>query len=190
MLTLKSLMRAGAQSASIMTVADIATQMVIEGRTLRSSAPVTANAPRHLYDPSHTLWWTLAGVSLHGPYFFAMFSRLDAYLGPATSFKVVVKKTALAQFVAFPPYLIALFTLMGYAEGCDDIPSKLRERFPEAFLGGCAFWPLANAVNFAFVPGKMRVLYLAGVGSIWNCFLSCINAKGKEENGTTGSNPG
>uniref|UniRef100_A0A7S2EBU0 Uncharacterized protein n=1 Tax=Trieres chinensis TaxID=1514140 RepID=A0A7S2EBU0_TRICV len=175
---MRGLVRAGLQSASIMTVADVATQFFVEGRSFppTKTTKLVAEGTLH-YDPSRTLRWTAAGLVIHGPYFFASMSRVDAFFGPATSFLNVAKKTAFAQFVVFPPYLVALFASMGWMEGCDDVREKVVSRVPEAFLGGCAFWPVANAINFSFVPGSMRVPYLAGVGSLWNCFLSWLNAR-------------
>lgn len=69
---------------------------------------------------------------------------------------------------------------MGAAEGlrsADDIVAKVCKRVPEAFAGGCVFWPVANTINFALVPATMRVPYLAAVGSVWNTFLSWLNAR-------------
>lgn len=33
-------------------------------------------------------------------------------------------------------------------------------------------WPVANLINFAFVPANLRVLFLNFVGLGWNIFLS------------------
>lgn len=33
-------------------------------------------------------------------------------------------------------------------------------------------WPVANLLNFAFVPANLRVLFLNFVGLGWNIFLS------------------
>lgn len=33
-------------------------------------------------------------------------------------------------------------------------------------------WPLANLINFAFVPANLRVLFMNLVGIGWNIFLS------------------
>jgi protein Mpv17 len=151
-----------------MCFADIGTQLGIEGKQFNDSS----------YDAYRTLRWTVAGTTLHGPYFFVGFSKLDKYFGAATSISIVAKKTAVAQFVLFPPYLVALFGYMGLMEGYDDIPKKMRERVPEAFVSGCIFWPVANGINFALVPPTLRVPYLATSAGLWNCYLSWANARG------------
>ena len=178
-----NLLRAGLQSGSIMTVADITTQMFIEKRTLQQPQERDQAEQRiKLYEPSRTIRWSLAGLALHGPYFYYAFSKIDQHFAQqAMTFGKVLHKTAIAQFIAFPPYLIALFTMMGFLEGAPSIVEHVQTKIPDAFAGGCVFWPVVNMINFAFVPPTLRVPYLAGVGSIWNCFLSWLNAHQEEE---------
>jgi hypothetical protein len=167
---LRQALRAGAQSGTIMTAADLGTQLFIEGKSWDDD-----------YDWKRTLRWTAAGVFLHGPYFFTGFSVLDKSFGVATSLRTVAKKTAVAQFFLFPPYLVALFGFMGVLEEHPDIPDKIRQRVPETFLSGCVFWPIANVLNFTFVSPTMRVPYLAISAGIWNSYLSWTNAKVQEK---------
>lgn len=185
-----------------MSVADVCTQLGMEGRSL-SLNDENFNTADKAYDPSRTLRWAIAGVTLHGPYFLAGFARIDATLGPATSMGVVAKKTAVAQFVLFPPYLVGLFTYMGlmeaYQQGVSDstttsttstntsLYQKVRQRVPEAFVGGCVYWPVANALNFAFVPATIRVPYLALSAGVWNCYLSSMNEQNNASAATKNS---
>lgn len=172
--------RAGMQSASIMTVADIMTQLVVEKKSLVGKKAEDEATSR--YDPVRTLRWATVGLTLHGPYFRYCFARLDQmFAGTAQSLLVVAKKTALAQFIVFPPYLVALFTAIGLMEGSDDIVGKVRTNVPKAFMGGCIFWPVANCFNFALVPTTARVPYLASVGALWNGYLSFMNSKSSKK---------
>jgi len=142
--------RAGLQSGSIMAVADVFTQWLVEAKEFPDE-----------FDAMRTMRWALAGVTLHGPYFFLGFSMVDKRLGAATTLKVVAQKTAIAQFVLFPPYLVALFGFMGVMERHPNISEKNRVRVPEAFVSGCLYWPIANGINFALVPASLRVPYVA-----------------------------
>lgn len=162
-------LRAGIQSGSIMCISDALTQIGIEGKTFDAT-----------YDLYRTLRWTAAGLLLHGPYFFVGFSRVDSFFGAATSIQTVAKKTAFAQFVLFPPYLVLLFSFMGLSEGHSNVPRKVQERVPEAFVGGCVFWPISNGLNFALVPPSLRVPYVATSAGLWNCYLSWANARGEK----------
>lgn len=162
---LKNAFKAGLQSGSIMTLADVATQWLVEKKEFQEE-----------YDVKRTLRWSLAGLALHGPYFFVGFRMLDKQIGAATSLKIVAQKTAIAQFLLFPPYLVALFGFMGVLEENPNISGKIRTKAPEAFLSGCLYWPIANGINFAMVPPQFRVPYIASVGGIWNTYLSWENA--------------
>ena len=107
--------RAGLQSAGIMTCADATTQLAVEKRRLfddgdtQNCNAADCNSERDLlgYDQWRTLRWSLVGLTLHGPYFLHAFARLDRHFGPATSLSGVATKTAVAQFIVFPPYLAA-----------------------------------------------------------------------------------
>ncbi|KAL7525897.1 hypothetical protein ACHAXR_003003 [Thalassiosira sp. AJA248-18] len=189
---LRSAARAGLQSASIMAVADITTQLLVEKRSIAQYPPskqtiaiedatTSLPPPRH-YDPMRTVRWAVVGLTLHGPYFFLSFGKLDRTLGAATNIFIVAKKTAAAQLIVFPPYLLALFTYMGVMEegnstNTDVIMAKVQDRVPKAFFGGCIFWPIANFINFSFVSVGARVPYLAAVGGLWNGYLSYMNGK-------------
>jgi hypothetical protein len=156
-----------------MLVADITTQFLIEGKRLEPKS--SASSSPDCYNATRTLRWASAGLLMHGPYFFLTFAALDRRMGATKSFRTVVNKTAVAQFIIFPPYLCALFAYMGFLEGQTDLKQHLLNRVPDAFVGGCVFWPCANVVNFAVVPSSLRVPYLAAVGSLWNTFLSWLN---------------
>ena len=184
MLWLPKFVKAGLQSGSIMAVADLCTQFGLEHQHKQGHDDRTRT---RTWDQRRTARWATAGLFLHGPYFFHAFSRVDRYLGAATSFSVVLKKTAIAQFVVFPPYLILLFSYLGLLEGHNNITQKVQQRVPEAFISGCVFWPLVNGVNFWLVPSTLRVPYLATTGGIWNAYLSWANARGscgEDDDGT------
>jgi len=166
----KQLLKAGCISGTVMTLGDITVQTLIEQRTSIDR-----------WDSMRTLRWSCAGLTLHGPYFFYTFGKLDKYFGTVTTIPNVLRKTAMAQLTVFPGYLVLLFGYMGAMEGLRDpnkIQEKIRNRFPEAFAGGCVFWPVANVLNFTFVPPNLRVPYLATAGTVWNTYLSYINANG------------
>lgn len=131
-----------------MSLADVTTQCFVEGRDFYKDGGFGS------YDIYRTLRWTVAGLTLHGPYFFVGFSYIDKLVGPATSLKAVAKKTALAQFCLFPPYLVALFGFLGTLENHPNTAEKIRTKVPEAFLSGCIYWPVANGLNFAMVPPR------------------------------------
>jgi hypothetical protein len=163
------MLRAGLQSGTIMFVADALTQTIVEGKSSAESNDIT-----------RSLRWGICGLVLHGPYFYSGFSVLDKQFGPATTWKVVAMKTAAAQFVLFPPYLCLLFSFMGILEGHPNVIEKIKRQVPEAFFGGCIYWPIANGINFSLVHGSMRVPYLALSAGFWNSYLSWNNQRGNQ----------
>ena len=182
---LRPLLQAGAQSGTIMAVSDIGTQVWEKS----SSSPSTTTSWKlNELDAARTVRWTVAGVILHGPYFATGFSLLDRQFGVATPLRTVVTKTAAAQFLLFPPYLIALFGLLGVLEGLPptQVMDKIRHRVPEVFVHGCAFWPVANVVNFALVSPTLRVPYVAACAGVWNSYLSWTNARDDAEGDSVG----
>ena len=73
---LQQLARAGLQSGTIMATADLVTQTAMEEQV---------NGRR-------TARWAVAGLVLHGPYFFLGFRRIDQYFGAATTLQIVAYK--------------------------------------------------------------------------------------------------
>ena len=143
--------------------ADVVTQTLIE---------------QHDCDWKRTARFGSAGLFLHGPYFFKGFQLVDRYIGgktTSTSLSVVLYKTAAAQFVLFPPFLVALFSFLGVLEGSPNVYQKVVHHVPQAFVNGCLYWPVANGVNFALVAPQWRVPYLAASSGVWNAYLSWFN---------------
>jgi hypothetical protein len=157
---LRNVLNSGLQSGTIMGLSDLLTQKVVVAMESNDNGRSYHNQ----WDVSRSRRWILAGIFLHGPYFFLGFRALDRYFVDATSIQAnmttVLKKTAAAQFGLFPPYLVLLFTYMGFMEK-QSIVEKIKHRVPEAFVAGCIFWPVVNVVNFALIPSRYRVpLYL------------------------------
>lgn len=185
-------LRAGVQSATIMGFSDMSTQIFIEGKEIPGIIPA-GDSPRgdinniavvDDFDSTRTLRWAVLGLVLHGPYTFAATSFLDrrfASSSKVVSWKTVAKKTAGAQFIFIPPYLVALFGLLGILEENPDIIGKIQTRFPEALVNGYIYWPIVNAINFKVVPNTLRVPYLALSSGIWNSYLSYANQLGNDK---------
>jgi protein Mpv17 len=177
------LFHAGLQSGTIMGVADICTQTLGGGG-------LEQQQQKPSWDAQRTARWASAGLLIHGPYFLYGVSRVDAHFGAGvTTFSAVLKKTAAAQFILFPPYLVLLFSYLGILEGHESIPRKLQQNVPQAFLSGCVFWPVANVINFRLVPSTLRVPYLATSAGIWNGYLSWSNSRGGGARQTTKNLP-
>lgn len=50
----------------------------------------------------------------------------------------------------------------------DEIKVKLWPTLRANYM----LWPAAHLINFAFVPGDLRILYINVIALFWTCFLS------------------
>jgi len=202
------LLKAGFQSGSIMTCSDLVTQLGIEGRTgevgeLAASKGISStgsSATTERYDPIRSVRWFSAGLCVHGPYVHLFYGWVDRlrWSPVSTASSILAKKTAVVVGVGLPLYLGLLFTFFGLIEHSSSstggsnidnriLPSvahsvkeKLEAKFPQAFFGGCTFWPAATYVNFTMVPLQFRVVFVASCSGVYNCFLSWFNEQPKE----------
>jgi len=171
-------LKAGLQSGTILTLADVFTQCGIEGARLRLSHGAETPSEK-IWDPYRSLRWASVGACLHGPWFWWSFGRIEAFWGPSRSLGMVLKKTFAAQFLPFPVYMIGVFTYLGVLEGRRDprdIAENTRRKAIAALCAGLVYWPPVNVVNFMFMPGTLRVPYLACAGGTWGAYLSWRNA--------------
>jgi len=159
LLLLPPIVRAGLQSGTIMATADLFTQTAIEKQQQQQ------------LDFRRTGRWAVAGLLIHGPYFYAGFRRLDGYFGAATSWKIVAQKTAAAQCLLFPPYLVVLFAYFGWTEqpqDCygwhDGIFQKVRRCVPAAFCGRLRLLARRQRAQFWLGAGRVARAVPGGVG--------------------------
>lgn len=80
----------------------------------------------------------------------------------------------LADQVGFSTVLTVLFfALMGISTGnVSSIPSTVVSQLPGTMLSSWKLWPLAQYINFNFVPSNLRVLFGNVVGFFWSIYLS------------------
>ena len=98
----------------------------------------------------------------------------------------ILKKTLLDQFLFTPPVLVLFFGIMGYLEyrNWKQAQNEVIVKFPPVYLADCAFWIPVQAVNFAYVPPTLRVLYIGVMSFIWLNFLCFARDFKKTDNAT------
>lgn len=71
------------------------------------------------------------------------------------------------------------FTVRSILEGTGikGATEKVRTRFLSTLFGAWKFWPMANAVNFWFVPMQFRVLYMNVLSLFWTGWLTYVNSQ-------------
>ena len=78
------------------------------------------------------------------------------------------------------PIGLAIFiTTMGILEGRDaeHIRRKFVDLYPSALAANWQVWPLAQIVNFRYMPLSARVPFQATCGIFWNLYLSLLNSR-------------
>ncbi|XP_005102213.1 mpv17-like protein 2 [Aplysia californica] len=133
------------------------------------------------YDFARTGRMVAIGFVL-GPFNHYWYTFLDRIL-KGTSQKTVLKKIACDQTVAGPffctSFLVGMTLLEG--KGLDAAIVEWKNKFLHIYMVDWMFWPLAQFVNFRFLPGRFRVLYVSSATLIWNSFLSYMKHRSDDE---------
>ena len=127
-------------------------------------------------DIARFLRFAFFGFILQAPWNHFYYLLLDGALPPTedpftstTAIKVVID-----QFIQAPIFTVIIFGFLGVLEGksFDDIKEQLDEDYVDTMLANWKLWVPATAVNIAFCPPILRVLFLNVVFFFWSIFLS------------------
>lgn len=107
---------------------------------------------------------------------------------PRVSGFAVAKRVAADQLLMAPVGLGLFLGSMGYmeahAEGANagaHVTHKFRDLYGSALAANWQVWPLAQVVNFRYMPLAYRVPFQATCGIFWNLYLSLLNARGNAD---------
>jgi len=82
------------------------------------------------------------------------------------------------------PIGLALFLgSMGFMErrSLDQIKEKFTDLYKPALVTNWQVWPIAQLVNFRYMPLPYRVPFQSCCGVFWTLYLSSLNAKEDEK---------
>ena len=128
--------------------------------------------------------FAIFGLVLQAPWNHFYYLFLDGALPPTedpftttTGIKVVID-----QFVQAPIFTVLIFAFLGALEGksLDAIKKQLDEDYVDTMFANWKLWVPATAVNIAFCPPVLRVLFLNCVFFFWSIFLSLKLNKDEE----------
>jgi len=141
------------------------------------------------YDTARTVRFFLFGVGM-GP----LIGRWNTFLerrfplrvgrspGPAGNSRVSIagltKRVSSDQFLMAPTGLAIFLTSMGLMEGRDaqHIRGKFKDIYGQAIVANWQVWPLAQLINFRFMPLAYRVPFQSTCGVFWTLYLSLLNS--------------
>jgi protein Mpv17 len=125
------------------------------------------------------------GFLMNGVFLPNWYNFLDRVLGNSMKSKTsMLMKVAADQFIYAPFTIASYFGFSSYIHNGDMKNRKdifvdrvAHSLFP-TWLVDCTIWPLANAVNFHFVPLIFRPIFTAVVQLVWQTYLAFVS---KEE---------
>jgi len=137
------------------------------------------------YDPARTLRFFCFGFGL-GPFigrwhlFLENTFPLRVLQGTGkVSLKALSKRVAADQLLIAPVGLIIFMGSMGVMEGRsrEQIRQKYSDIFKPALVANWKVWPLAQLINFRYMPLPYRVPFQSTCSVFWTLYLSILNAK-------------
>ncbi|KAF8898366.1 hypothetical protein BD779DRAFT_1666232 [Infundibulicybe gibba] len=95
------------------------------------------------------------------------------------SIRALSKRVACDQLVMAPIGLGLFLGSMGLMEGrsAGQIKEKYTDLFKPALLTNWKVWPVAQLINFRYMPLPYRVPFQSSCGVFWTLYLSLLNAK-------------
>ncbi|KAG6371658.1 hypothetical protein JVT61DRAFT_9372 [Boletus reticuloceps] len=99
------------------------------------------------------------------------------------SFKALSKRVAADQLIMAPLGLAIFVGSIGIMEGRtkNQMRDKYADMYTTALLTNWKIWPLAQLVNFRFMPLPYRIPFQSACGVFWTLYLSILNAKEGEK---------
>ncbi|KZT74839.1 hypothetical protein DAEQUDRAFT_742290 [Daedalea quercina L-15889] len=98
------------------------------------------------------------------------------------SLRALGKRVAADQLFMAPIGLAIFIGSMGIMEGRDKthIRQKYSDMFVPAIITNWQVWPLAQFINFRFMPLAYRVPFQSSCGVFWTLYLSILNSREDE----------
>ncbi|TMW43094.1 hypothetical protein DOY81_011823 [Sarcophaga bullata] len=111
------------------------------------------------WDPKRTSHMAVSGMTV-GVICHYWYQFLDARL-PGRSIQMVVKKILLDQFICSPVYISAFFVTLGILErkSKEEVLEEMKEKAWKLYAAEWMIWPVAQFVNFYWLPLKYRIFY-------------------------------
>eukprot|EP00092_Neocalanus_flemingeri_P011215 GFUD01012081.1.p1 GENE.GFUD01012081.1~~GFUD01012081.1.p1 ORF type:complete len:209 (-),score=43.88 GFUD01012081.1:119-709(-) len=117
------------------------------------------------------------GGLFHAPLVFNWL-RLAARLFPKDTIKHLAAKVFMDQACFAPMALSAFYIGLSTLEGKDKegIYKEWRDKFPNTWATGVCIWTFLTAINFKFVPSRLRTVYVGVCGFFWFTFLAYLKS--------------
>ncbi|EDX15721.1 mpv17-like protein 2 [Drosophila simulans] len=110
------------------------------------------------------------------------YQHLD-YLFPKRTYKVVVVKILLDQFICSPFYIAVFFLTMAILEDntWEELEQEIREKALVLYAAEWTVWPLAQFINFLLIKPQYRVFYDNTISLGYDVYTSQVKYRKKPE---------
>ncbi|KAI0336049.1 hypothetical protein GY45DRAFT_1402533 [Cubamyces sp. BRFM 1775] len=98
------------------------------------------------------------------------------------SLRALARRVGADQLFMAPIGLALFIGSMGVMEGRDPkhIGERYKDLYKPALIANWQVWPLAQLINFRYMPLPYRVPFQSTCGVFWTLYLSLLNAKEDE----------
>lgn len=158
------------------SVGDVIAQRLEQERT----APSTTDGVDTI-NVARSLQVGMLGVVMNGFFLYNWFYLLDKVVGASMTSTSSVLLKMLADQVFYAPFAIISFfsfAALRTSSNLNDIYEAFTRRMENSFfstyLADCRLWPLANYINFRWVPRIYRPSFSAVVQLLWQTYMSFI----------------
>ncbi|CAL1532220.1 unnamed protein product [Lymnaea stagnalis] len=152
-------------TGTLMATGDCISQTVIERKSLKE------------YEGIRTGRFFVFGFCVFGPAMRGWYLTLDRlYAGKNLA---ALKMMATDQIIMSPIFIATFITGMGLLrlESLEEIKAKFKRDFVTILLNNYKVWPLAQMINFYFMPLQHRVLFVNFISLGWNTYLAWQSEK-------------
>lgn len=166
-------------SSCIMSVSDVLTQKIVAQATPVEERPSKLDTTRLLHVAITGVFWS--GPTMHNWHIVLekMYATIAKALDIQSPVVALFVKLFLDSTIFSSLAISGYFTVRSLLEGSgfEGASEKLRTRFRSTLFGAWRFWPMANSINFWFVPIQFRVLYMNILSLVWTGYLTFVNSK-------------
>jgi len=116
----------------------------------------------------------IIGSCLVAPTIRVWYLTMEKIVGPSASILNTVKKLALDQLLFAPFFQIPILSAVGLLQGhsLSQIKERIENMWMDIVLIGWKIWPMAQLLNFYFVPFLLRPLFVSVVSLLWNTIFA------------------
>ncbi|ETN68106.1 hypothetical protein AND_000056 [Anopheles darlingi] len=108
--------------------------------------------------------------------------RLSSMMWPRMDWRTAIGKALVEQATYGPFAGVSFLFVMTLLEGrsASEAAREVQLKFPHTYAVGLTVWPFVQTINFALVPERHRVPFVAACSFLWTVFLASVKQQDPE----------